>query len=542
MHSTDGAVDPELRQLRLSKFGLVLAGVTLGYVGLVVFTSVYVGRLSVGRYSLPLLVAGSAFATLWLLLRGAPRSPRFVRAVELATLFIGTAAFSTLALIMDLTASPDMVVRSALTYMLLVYAVYVPSSARHTLVVAGLMTVPLLGCIFFAFRAWDPALYDPPAAIWHKGGQVGDMAYPATVASAFIWGIAVAMAAGFSHTIYGLRKAVRAIRRLGQYTLEEKLGEGGMGVVYRASHGMLRRPTAIKLLLPDRAGKEALSRFEREVQRTAMLTHPNTVTVFDYGRTTDGVFYYAMELLTGASLDEIVALDGPQPEERVIHLLDQVAASLAEAHRAGLIHRDVKPGNVLVVDRAGIPDLVKVVDFGLVKDIGAKTADEAPPEAALTLADTIAGTPLYIAPEMLSAPERVDGRADLYALGAVGYWLLTGTHLFSGRSIVELCAHHLHSQPEPPSARLGRPVASDLEALLLACLAKRPEERPSSADALRERLRGCASAGQWTHARAAQWWSTHGHQLRSAGAKTGSAVVTGAPQLTVARLPTDGTE
>ncbi|MEY4544482.1 MAG: hypothetical protein RL685_677 [Pseudomonadota bacterium] len=541
MDSTDGAVDPELRQLRLSKFGRVLAGVTLGYVGLVVFTSIYVGRLSVGRYSLPLLVAGSAFATLWLLLRGAPRSPRFVRTVELATLFIGTAAFSTLALIMDLTASPDMVVRSALTYMLLVYAVYVPSSARHTLVVAGLMTVPLLGCIFVAFRAWDPALYDPPAALWRKG-QIGDMAYPATVASAFIWGIAVAMAAGFSHTIYGLRKAVRAIRRLGQYTLEEKLGEGGMGVVYRASHGMLRRPTAIKLLLPDRAGKEALSRFEREVQRTAMLTHPNTVTVFDYGRTTDGVFYYAMELLTGASLDEIVALDGPQPEERVIHLLDQVAASLAEAHGAGLIHRDVKPGNILVVERAGIPDLVKVVDFGLVKDIGAKTADEAPPEAALTLADTIAGTPLYIAPEMLNAPERVDGRADLYALGAVGYWLLTGTHLFSGRSIVELCAHHLHSLPEPPSARLGRPVAPDLEALLLACLAKRPEERPSSADALRERLRGCASAGQWTHARASQWWSAHGHQLRSAGAKTGPALGTGAPQLTVARLPTNETE
>ena len=180
------------------------------------------------------------------------------------------------------------------------------------------------------------------------------------------------MAAGFSQTIYGLRKAVSDIRRLGQYTLEKKLGEGGMGVVYRASHAMLRRPTAIKLLLPDRAGKDALTRFEREVQRTAMLTHPNTVTVFDYGRTTDGVFYYAMELLEGASLDEIVEVDGPQPEERVIHLLEQAAASLAEAHDAGLIHRDVKPGNILVVDRGGISDLVKVVDFGLVKDVGCR--------------------------------------------------------------------------------------------------------------------------------------------------------------------------
>ena len=248
------------------------------------------------------------------------------------------------------------------------------------------------------------------------------------------------MAAGFSQTIYGLRKAVSDIRRLGQYTLEEKLGEGGMGVVYRASHAMLRRPTAIKLLLPDRAGKDALTRFEREVRRTAMLTHPNTVTVFDYGRTTDGVFYYAMELLEGASLDEIVEVDGPQPEERVIHLLEQAAASLAEAHDAGLIHRDVKPGNILVVDRGGISDLVKVVDFGLVKDVGFRARGEATSEPALTMADTITGTPLYMAPETVTAPETVDARADLYALGAVGYWLLTGTHVFGGKSIIEVCA------------------------------------------------------------------------------------------------------
>jgi eukaryotic-like serine/threonine-protein kinase len=533
MDSTDGAVDPDLRQERLAKFGRMLAGVTLGYVGLVTFTAIFVGRLAIARYMLPLLVAGGAFAALWLLLRGAPRPARFVRVVELATLFVGTAAFSTLALVMDLTASPDMVVRSALTFMLLVYAVYVPSTARRTLVVAGLMTLPLLGCIFLAFSAWDPALHDPPAALWRKG-EVGDMAYPATIASTFLWGIAVAMAAGFSQTIYGLRKQVRDVRRLGQYTLEEKLGEGGMGVVYRASHGMLRRPTAIKLLLPERAGKEALARFEREVQRTAMLSHPNTVTVFDYGRTTDGVFYYAMELLQGASLDDIVELGGPQPEERVIHLLEQAAASLAEAHAAGLIHRDVKPGNILVVDRAGIADLVKVVDFGLVKDIGAGSG-AVRPEPALTLADAIAGTPLYIAPELLSAPEAVDGRADLYALGAVGYWLLTGTHVFNARSVVEVCAHHLHSVPESPSARLGSAVSPELEALLLACLAKAPAERPASAEVLRERLRSCNRAGAWTQARAAQWWAVHRSRLRSSGAAHQAAAAAAAP-LTVTRF------
>ncbi|HKO95083.1 MAG TPA: serine/threonine-protein kinase [Polyangiaceae bacterium] len=530
MESTQAGLDHELRQARLSKFGLVLAMVALGFGGLIVFTSIYVGRFAFNQASLRLLGAAAAFATLWLVLRGAPRSPRFVRNVELSTLLVGSTAFSTMALVMDLTSSPDMVVRSAVTYTLLVYAVYVPSTARRTLVVAALMTLPLLGCIFLAFRAWDPALYDPPAAIWPKG-EVGDMAYPATIASAFLWGIAVAMAAGFSQTIYGLRKAVRDSRKLGQYTLEKKLGEGGMGVVYRASHAMLRRPTAVKLLLPERAGRDALARFEREVQKTAMLTHPNTVTVFDYGRTTEGVFYYAMELLEGASLDEIVEVDGPQPSERVIHLLEQAAGSLAEAHGAGLIHRDVKPGNILVVDRGGISDLVKVVDFGLVKDVGAPGNAAATNAPALTMADAITGTPLYIAPEALSAPETIDARADLYALGAVGYWLLTGTHVFGGRSMVEVCAHHLHSVPEPPSHRLQAPVAADLESLLLACLAKKPEERPASAQALRERLRACADAGRWTNARAAEWWSLHRHQLRSGGADASAAGSVGSPHL-----------
>ena len=538
LESTAETVDPELRQDRLSKFGRVLALVTLGYVGLNASVSIWLGRPSFNRNSLPLLAAGVAFATLWMLLRGTPRSPGFIRGVELSTLFVGTTAFSTMALIMDLTASPDMIVRSTLTYMLLVYAVYVPSTARHTLVVALLMTAPLLGCIFIAFSAWDPALHDPPAAIWPKG-QVGDMALPATLVSAALWSIVVAMAAGFSQMIYGLRKAVSDVRKLGQYTLEQKLGEGGMGVVYRASHAMLRRPTAVKLLLPDRAGKDAVIRFEREVRRTAMLTHPNTIIVFDYGRTTDGIFYYAMELLEGASLDEVVEIDGPQPEERVIHLLEQAAASLAEAHDAGLIHRDVKPGNILVVDRGGISDLVKVLDFGLVKDVGFRADGEVKSEPALTMANTITGTPLYIAPETVTAPETVDARADLYALGAVGYWLLTGTHVFDGTSIVEVCAHHLHSKPEPPSTRLGAPVARDLETLLLECLAKRPEDRPASAHVLRERLRACAAAGRWTNARAAEWWAVHRHELGSDRGRASSAKVAvdaRVAQLTVTRI------
>jgi serine/threonine-protein kinase len=509
---TGQSVDTELRQTRLSKFGRVMAVVTLGYCALNGAVSIWLGRVSFNLNSLPLLVAGAAFTAMWLLLGGALRSSRFVRGVELGALAVGTTALASMAMVLDLTSSPDMIARSTLTYVLLVYAVYVPSTARHTLVVALLMTIPLLGCIFLAFSKWDPALYDPPAAVWRKQNK-GDMAYMATFVSAFLWSVVVGIAVAFSHTIYGLRRTISAVRKLGQYRLEEKLGEGGMGVVYRASHEMLRRPTAIKLLPADRTGEAALARFEREVRHPAALTHPNTVTVFDYGRTTDGVFYYAMELLDGASLDEIVELDGPQPEARVIHLLEQAAGSLTEAHEAGLIHRDIKPGNIMVVDRGGIADLVKVLDFGLVKDLGAKTDDATPPEPTLTAANAITGTPLYMAPECITAPETIDARTDIYALGAVGYWLLTGTHVFGGHSIVEVCAHHLHSPPEPPSVRRRAPVSADLETLLLDCLAKRAEDRPASARILRQRLRSCASASGWTNDIAAAWWSQHRKEL-----------------------------
>jgi serine/threonine-protein kinase len=243
-----------------------------------------------------------------------------------------------------------------------------------------------------------------------------------------------------------------------------------------------------------------------------------------------------MELLEGASLDEIVKVDGPQPEARVIHLLEQAAGSLAEAHDAGLIHRDIKPANILVVDRGGLSDLVKVVDFGLVKDVGFRANDGLTPDEGLTLANTITGTPLYMAPEALTAPESVDARADLYALGAVGYWLITGTHVFSGHSVVEVAGHHLHSIPDPPSARLGAPVSADLEALLLECLAKRPGDRPATAHVLRDRLRACASAGRWTNARAAQWWKDHRHELRSGGAGAGPTTGALGATLTVDRV------
>jgi serine/threonine-protein kinase len=271
---------------------------------------------------------------------------------------------------------------------------------------------------------------------------------------------------------------------------------------------MLRRGTAVKLLPPEKAGEQAVARFEREVQLTARLTHPNTVTVFDYGRTPEGVFYYAMELLDGASLEDVVALDGAQPPGRVIHILQQVAGALSEAHSINLIHRDVKPANIFLCEQGGEPDVPKVLDFGLVKEVSEGGG------VGLTQADAITGTPLYMSPESIRAPGSMDGRSDLYALGAVGYYLLTGDHVFKGDTLVEVCGHHLHTTPQAPSERLGSTVPEDLEVLLLECLEKEPSKRPETAAALRRRLQRCRASGEWDGERARRWWRDNSAGIR----------------------------
>jgi hypothetical protein len=334
-------------------------------------------------------------------------------------------------------------------------------------------------------------------------GPVIDLVTPPMVA--VIIGIWCILATGattvVSRVIYGLVNQVREVMHLGRYTLVEQIGEGGMGTVYRAEHAMLRRPTAVKLLLPGRVSPEALARFEREVQLTSRLSHPNTVAIYDYGRTPDGVFYYAMEYLDGISLEQLVAHDGPQPESRVVHLLGQIAGALAEAHGIGLIHRDIKPANIMLCERGGMPDVAKVVDFGLVKRLGGTEP------IALTSTNAITGTPLYMAPETITRPDNIDGRADLYALGAVGYFLLTGAPPFTGKSVVEICSHHLHTPAEPPSTRLGRPVLAKVEALVLACLAKAPEDRPRDALDVAARVAECEAAARWNPAEARAWWT-----------------------------------
>jgi eukaryotic-like serine/threonine-protein kinase len=297
-----------------------------------------------------------------------------------------------------------------------------------------------------------------------------------------------------------LQKATLAARHLGQYALEEKLGAGGMGTVYKARHAMLRRPTAVKLLDVDKVSDAALARFEREVQMTSALTHPNTVAVFDYGRTPEGIFYYAMEYLDGMNLDDLIERFGPLSEARTVYLLRQVCGSLAEAHAAGLVHRDVKPANIFLTIRGGLRDFVKVLDFGLVKTL------EGNEKANITSPSALLGTPLYMSPEAVNHPDALDARADVYAVGAVGYFLLTATTVFTGATVMEICMKHAKETPEAPSARRGRPISPDLEALLLRCLAKSPSDRPGDAAELLRELDACVVEGEWSAAAAAAWW------------------------------------
>jgi serine/threonine protein kinase len=299
-----------------------------------------------------------------------------------------------------------------------------------------------------------------------------------------------------------VRAAALVVNRLGRYTLDGMIGEGGMGVVYRAHHVMLRRPTAVKLLRPEKTNEKTIARFEREVQLTSQLTHPNTITVYDYGRTPEGIFYYAMEYLDGIDLQTLVARHGPQPEGRVIHILVQVCGSLVEAHGIGLIHRDIKPSNIILTRRGGLLDFANLVDFGLVKVVDAGQA------ASITGSGLIVGTPQYMAPEAIQQPDQADGRSDLYAVGAVGYFLLTGRPLFEGGGIAEVLYQQVNTEPKPLSADREHAVSPELESLLHGCLAKEPADRPESAFALAEAL-GRITAGTWSTSEADAWWQTH---------------------------------
>lgn len=295
------------------------------------------------------------------------------------------------------------------------------------------------------------------------------------------------------------QKAAVEARKLGQYHLDERIGAGAMGVVYKGHHAMLRRATAIKLLNVENLDDAAIARFEREVQITCKLNHPSTIAIYDYGRTPEGVFYYAMEYLEGVNLQSLVENYGPQPAHRVIHILRQVCGSLYEAHSLGLVHRDIKPANIMLNRRGGESDVVKVLDFGLVKAVDEKQ----------DRSGGLSGTPLYMSPEAIQTPDLVDARSDLYAVGGVAYFLLTGQPVFRATTLLELCQQHVSGVPESPSKRLGAAISFELESAVLACLDKNRARRPQTARDLLALLNRCPSAGKWTAEDSDAWWGRH---------------------------------
>ena len=460
-------------------------------------------------------IANLTLLALWGFVRGKPRPLRVVRGAELIAVAISmTAAGSAVRLALpslilsiseycrvhggfagldpglvrlQIELAGMMIALLTGTQILALRAALVPSSFRHSLAMVAVVGLPLI----IASAAGRPAIL--PAEFTLVSREHGFLASFGLT----WWLFTSAVCAVIARIVHRLQVEVAVARRLGQYELGEKLGEGGMGVVYRAHHALMKRPVAIKLLPPEQAGQDAIARFEREVQLASQLSHPNTVVIHDYGRTPDGIFYYAMELIEGPTLERIIGLDGIMPSCRVIHVLRQVAAALAEAHEHGLVHRDIKPANILLGPRGGDPDVVKVLDFGLVRSVRA--------DAAQTNAGSLMGTPLYMSPEAIKTPDRVDGRSDLYSLSAVAYFLLTKRHVFEAESAIEICAKHLHDPPMPLES-LVADLDPELGRLVLDCLAKDPARRPASARELLERLEQCPTRGEWTRARAQAWW------------------------------------
>jgi serine/threonine-protein kinase len=375
-----------------------------------------------------------------------------------------------------------------------------------------------------------------PLGLWLAGGAAAPWPSFADLGSIFLPTVLAAVIAPTGARImYGLTVEVGRARRLGSYHLVEKLGQGGMGEVWRARHRMLARSAAVKLIRTSvldadpRRALETVRRFEREARATAALRSPHTIAVYDFGLADEGTFYYVMELLEGLSLQALVQRHGPVPPERVVRLLRQACHSLAEAHAAGLVHRDIKPANLFLC-RLGLDlDFVKVLDFGLVK----LQRSDAPGAEALSAEGGFAGTPAYAPPEVVLGAEDVDGRADIYALGCVAYWLLTGQRVFESGSGMQMLADHLRTPPVPPSLRARQAIPPALDEIVLRCLEKDPARRPAGAAELSRELAALGIEPLWTEERARSWWAAH-PPVRTDGASAAPTETTATRPLALA--------
>ncbi len=380
--------------------------------------------------------------------------------------------------------------------LILAFPLIVPLSKAKTLAVATTMAVtgPIsLWCV--------ATVMDHPMP--HAGAYV-DVFAPQMI---------IALLALLPATIiHDLNMEVKRARRLGAYELTERLGQGGMGEVWRARHRLLARPAAVKLIRQEIAGdvgSESASRmaqrFEREAQAMASLRSPHTVELYDFGTTSDGLLYYVMEMLDGFDVETLIERYGPQPPERVVAWLGQICHSLREAHEDGLVHRDIKPANLFICRYGSDYDFVKVLDFGLVALQPALAAED----ARLSVEDSIRGTPAYMAPELVTGSSTPDAQADVYALGCVAYWSLTGRPVFEGNTPIEVIIGHVDKTPVPPSQLSAYEISADLEGILLACLEKNPADRPAGMEDLAARLKACRFEEPWDRERAKQWWERH---------------------------------
>jgi serine/threonine-protein kinase len=376
---------------------------------------------------------------------------------------------------------------------ILMFAAIVPSTRTKTLL-AGLVAASM----------------NPVGMLWARAQGYWDFG-PASNALLMHYPdyLLVGVAVVISHVVTTLGRQVAKEREMGSYQLGDLLGRGGMGEVYKASHRMLARPAAIKLIRPEMLGGTdpavaagAIARFRREAEAAANLRSAHTVDLYDFGVTADETLYLVMEFLDGMDLETLVRQHGPMPASRVVHVLRQVCDSLEEAHARGLVHRDIKPANIHIGRVGCREDFVKVLDFGLVKTAAAGAA-----ESLATIAGVIVGTPAYMAPEM-ALGDNVDGRADLYALGCVAYYLLTGEQVFTGDTVLKVITQHLQAVPVPPSQRTELPIPTTLDHLVLACLAKKPEKRPQNARQLAQSL-DTVEGMTWGEEEANRWWSQH---------------------------------
>ncbi len=387
----------------------------------------------------------------------------------------------------------DLVGLSGVALWMVFFAVLVPARPGKALIALALSGTSVPITIALLTRLGDAPVLAPQQFLF-----VFVLPYAMIVVIAYI----------AARIIYGLGREVLRAQEMGSYRLLELIGRGGMGEVWKASHNMLARPAAIKLIRGEALGMEpegleqALARFEREAQATACLQSSHTVELYDFGISDDGAFYYVMELLDGIDLESVVARFGPVPAERVVHILRQACLSLGEAHRRGLIHRDVKPANLYLCQHAFEPDFVKVLDFGLVRHFKAGGIPE-------TGTGWLAGTPAYLPPEIAMGKEDVDGRADIYGLACVAYRLLTGRCVFEEETVVATIVAHVRTLPPPPSVFSEMPVPADLDDLVLVCLSKDPAERPPTCEELLCALDRIELDRPWTRERAAEWWRTH---------------------------------